>query len=155
MRKSPAPDHLVRSRPADLSTDRWTFHHGDVRIATNLRPSTIDYLFIDAGHTVHPLVCGQSAGSLHDAYHRSRAGRFSERRVVLDCSHGTAGVPRDLGLKRSLGSATSYTRRPERHDVLAPPADDHAGVSGSVTRNAAGWSGICTMAPSDGWSLWV
>lgn len=87
-------DHVLMTIPPDLSGDRWAFHPGDVRTATNLRPSTIDYLFIDAAHTARfarwytgellEHLNGGTPVSVHDVYHRRRAGRFSEGRVVLD-----------------------------------------------------------------------
>jgi len=92
----------------------------------SLQPSTIDYLFIDAAHTakfarwyVHSLLENVPVGTpvtVHDVYHRSRAGRFSEGRVVLDWlarrrhGHFTASAkaaPRAYqeisAVKRSLG----------------------------------------------------
>jgi hypothetical protein len=85
---------VLSTIPNDLSKDRWTLHHGDVRAARNLLPSAIDYLFIDAAHTarfarwyVDSLLECLNAGtpvSVHDVYHHRRAGRFSEGRVVLD-----------------------------------------------------------------------
>ncbi|MEU8661351.1 class I SAM-dependent methyltransferase [Actinoplanes philippinensis] len=86
-------DHARRSVPAALADGRWTFHHGDVRQAA-LTPGLIDYLFIDAAHTA-PFARWYTARlfgqlrpgtpvSVHDVYHRRRAGRFSEGRVVLD-----------------------------------------------------------------------
>jgi predicted O-methyltransferase YrrM len=86
-------DHARRSVPAELADGRWTFHHGDVRQA-GITPGLVDHLFIDAAHTA-PFarwytseVFGQLRPgipvSVHDVYHRRRAGRFSEGRVVLD-----------------------------------------------------------------------
>ena len=87
-------DHVLGTIPGELSADRWTFHHGDVRAAANLRPSRIDFLFIDAAHTarfarwyVDNLLADLRPGTpvtVHDVYHRRTAGRFSEGRVVLD-----------------------------------------------------------------------
>lgn len=87
-------DHVLGTVPGDLSGDRWTFHHGDVRAATTLAPPAIGYLFVDAAHTarfarwyVDALLAKVPPGtpvSVHDVYHRRRAGRFSEGRVVLD-----------------------------------------------------------------------
>jgi predicted O-methyltransferase YrrM len=86
-------DHARRSVPAALAEGRWTFRHGDVREA-DLAPDRIDYLFVDAAHTAgfarwytRELFERLRAGtpvSVHDVYHRRRAGRFSEGRVVLD-----------------------------------------------------------------------
>jgi predicted O-methyltransferase YrrM len=87
-------DHVLGTVPRDLSDARWTFHRGDVRARTDLQPSTIDYLFIDAKHTarfarwyVENLLGKVRVGipvTVHDVYHRARAGRFSEGHVVLD-----------------------------------------------------------------------
>jgi predicted O-methyltransferase YrrM len=86
-------DHARRSVPRTLSAGRWSFYHGDVRQSTAFRPEQTDYLFIDAAHTapfarwyteqVFPKVRSGVPISVHDVYHRSRAGRFSEGRVVL------------------------------------------------------------------------
>jgi len=119
-------DHVLRTMPRDLSDNRWAFHGGDVRAVTDLRPSTIDYLFIDALHTarfarwyVAHLLEKLRAGtpvSVHDVYHRGRAGRFGEGRVVLDWlarrqnGHFTASAraarqayEEIVAVKRSLG----------------------------------------------------
>jgi predicted O-methyltransferase YrrM len=87
-------DHVLGTIPADLSRDRWTFRHGDVRAAADLAPAAIDYLFIDAAHTPRfarwyatALLDHVRPGtpvSVHDVYHRRRPARFSEGRVVLD-----------------------------------------------------------------------
>jgi predicted O-methyltransferase YrrM len=36
-------DHAVRSVPEDLSADRWTFVHGDVRGHLQTMPDPVDY----------------------------------------------------------------------------------------------------------------
>lgn len=119
-------DHAVAAVPEELAGDRWTFHHGDVRTAADLQPSTIGYLFIDAAHTARfarwyvaellQHVDGGTPVSVHDVYHRRRAGRLSEGRVVLEwlarrqLGHFTASAraaPRVYGeiqaVRRSLG----------------------------------------------------
>lgn len=119
-------DHVLGTIPRELSGDRWAFHRGDVRTAATLAPPTIDYLFIDAAHTarfarwyVGALLATVPPGipvSVHDVYHRRRAGRFSEGRVVLDwlthrgAGHFTVSVKATphafqeiSALKRSLG----------------------------------------------------
>jgi predicted O-methyltransferase YrrM len=119
-------DHVLGTIPRDLSGDRWAFHHGDVRAVADLRPATIDYLFIDAAHTarfarwyVRTLLDHLNAGtpvSVHDVYHRGRVGPLSEGRVVVDWlarhrnGHFTASAkaaPRAFeeiaAVKRSLG----------------------------------------------------
>jgi predicted O-methyltransferase YrrM len=121
-------DHVLTTIPSDLSGDRWTFHRGDVRAADTLDPPAIDYLFLDAAHTarfarwyVGALLAKlppRTPVCVHDVYHRSRAGRFSEGRVVLDwLSRRGAGpftassraAPQAFqeisALKRSLGLA--------------------------------------------------
>lgn len=121
-------DHACRSVPAELSADRWSFHHGDVRETSHLHPAGIDYLFIDAAHTASfarwytrellPRLTPGTPTSVHDVYHRARAGRFSEGRVVLNwlaergLAHFTASAPaaRDnyveiMAVKRSLDLA--------------------------------------------------
>ena len=119
-------DHVLGTIPGELAGDRWTFHRGDVRTASTLASPTIDYLFIDAAHTAHfarwyvgALLATVPSGtpvSVHDVYHRRRAGRFSEGRVVLDwltrrgAGHFTASAKAEphafreiSALKRSLG----------------------------------------------------
>ena len=86
-------DHARRSVPAVLADGRWTFHHGDVR-QSGLAPEQTGYLFVDAAHTapfarwytarLFPRLRPGTPVSVHDVYHRRRAGRFSEGRVVLD-----------------------------------------------------------------------
>jgi predicted O-methyltransferase YrrM len=125
-------DHARRSVPAALAEGRWTFHHGDVRQA-GLTPGLIDYLFIDAAHTAPfarwyttRLFAQLRPGipiSVHDVYHRRRAGRFSEGRVVLDwlaarrLGHFTASraaAPAQyaelMAVRRSLGLAEPVHR---------------------------------------------
>lgn len=86
-------DHVLGTIPDELAAERWSFHRGDVRAAPDLRPSTVDYLFIDAAHTarfahwyVRTLLEHLDVGtpvSVHDVYHRSRVTPFSEGRIVL------------------------------------------------------------------------
>ncbi|GAB1639852.1 class I SAM-dependent methyltransferase [Krasilnikovia sp. MM14-A1259] len=96
-------DHVRRTVPADLAAGRWTFHQGDVRQDGQLRPSTVDYLFIDAAHTarfarwytaqVLPHVRPGVPVSVHDVHQRLQVGPFSEGPVVLGWLRDRGIVP--------------------------------------------------------------
>jgi predicted O-methyltransferase YrrM len=127
-------DHARRSVPRTLSSGRWSFHHGDVREAAAFRPERADYLFIDAAHTapfarwyterVLSVLRPGVPVSVHDVYHRSRPGPFSEGRVVL----------RWLA-ERGIGHATlSSAAAPEWYaGVMA--VRERLGLTGTVHQN--------------------
>jgi predicted O-methyltransferase YrrM len=83
-------DHVLRSVPAELAGDRWTFARGDVRTAQ--LPSDIDYLFLDAAHSARfarwyiadlfSRLNGTPV-SVHDVFHGRRPMPFSEGAVLV------------------------------------------------------------------------
>jgi predicted O-methyltransferase YrrM len=125
-------DHARRSMPADLADGRWTFHHGDVR-QTALTPGLIDYLFIDAAHTasfarwyttqVFPQIRPGIPASVHDVYHRRRAGRFSEGRVVLDWL-GARGIGHFTASRAAAPAANTEIMAVRRRLGLTEPVHD-------------------------------
>ncbi|WP_411122169.1 class I SAM-dependent methyltransferase [Streptomyces sp. x-19] len=86
-------DHVVRTVPAELAEDRWSFTKGDVRRHLEAVPTEVDYLFIDADHGarfahwyVDNLFPGVPAGtptSVHDVFHGRRPKPFSEGSVIV------------------------------------------------------------------------
>jgi hypothetical protein len=83
-------DHVVRSVPAELAGQRWTFTRGDVRSAR--LPERIDYLFLDAAHSASfaRWYIGELFGrldgtpvSVHDVFHGRRPMPFSEGAVLV------------------------------------------------------------------------
>lgn len=83
-------DHVLRSVPAELAGDRWTFTRGDVRKAR--LPAEIDYLFLDAAHSagfarwyiaeLFSRLNGTPV-SVHDVFHGRRPMPFSEGAVLV------------------------------------------------------------------------
>lgn len=86
-------DHVLRSVPADLAADRWTFVPGDVRDSLPAVPRDAGYLFVDADHgrrfarwylaTLLPLVPAGTPVSVHDVFHLRWARPFTEGAEVL------------------------------------------------------------------------
>lgn len=86
-------DHVVRSVPAALAADRWTFHHGDVRERLADVPRDTGYLFVDAAHTasfarwflaeLFPLVPAGVPVSVHDVFHTRWALPLTEGGAVV------------------------------------------------------------------------
>lgn len=86
-------DHVVRSVPAALAGDRWTFHHGDVRERLADVPRDTGYLFVDAAHTasfarwflaeLFPLVPAGVPVSVHDVFHTRWALPLTEGGAVV------------------------------------------------------------------------
>lgn len=86
-------DHVRRTVPAELSTDRWTFHQGDVKENLDALPADTDYLFIDADHgkrfgqwyveNLFPRMTSGIPVSVHDVYHGRGARIWSEGQVVV------------------------------------------------------------------------
>ncbi|REH38292.1 methyltransferase family protein [Kutzneria buriramensis] len=83
-------DHVLRSVPAELAGDRWTFVRGDARKAQ--LPVDIDYLFLDAAHSARfarwyiTELFGRLSGtpvSVHDVFHGRRPMPFSEGAVLV------------------------------------------------------------------------
>jgi hypothetical protein len=85
-------DNVVRTVPADLAGDRWTFTRGDVREHVAKIPEDTGYLFIDADHgarfarwyidNVFPRVPIGTPTSVHDVFHGRRAKPLSEGAVI-------------------------------------------------------------------------
>ncbi|MBC8090348.1 MAG: class I SAM-dependent methyltransferase [Pseudonocardia sp.] len=86
-------DHVVRTVPADLAAERWTFVHGPVQERLVDVPRDAGYLFVDAAHSgrfarwylqhLFPLVPAGIPVSVHDVFHGRRARPFSEGAAVL------------------------------------------------------------------------
>jgi predicted O-methyltransferase YrrM len=119
-------DHATRSVPAELTGDRWTFVHGDVRETMHPHlPPDLGYLFVDALHTagfarwytrsLFPRLAEGTPVSVHDVFHGRRPWPVSEGSVVLGwlrergIGYLTASAAHDpdlhhrlVGLKRKL-----------------------------------------------------
>ncbi|GAB1693504.1 class I SAM-dependent methyltransferase [Krasilnikovia sp. M28-CT-15] len=127
-------DHVRRTVPAELSAGRWTFHQGDVRASGQLRPDTVDFLFIDAAHTasfarwytrqVLPRVRTGVPVSVHDVHQRLQVGPFSEGRVVLGWL-GSRGIAPFTAAPRAAREAYETIVDVKRSLGLAEPV--HAG----------------------------
>lgn len=86
-------DHVVRSVPAELSAQRWTFVQGDVAGELAAVPQDLGYLFVDADHgrpfarwylaNLFPLVPPGTPTSVHDVFPLARAWPWSEGSEVL------------------------------------------------------------------------
>jgi predicted O-methyltransferase YrrM len=86
-------DTVLRTVPAELAADRWTFVTGDVAANLAAVPPDIGYLFVDADHGrrfarwylghLFPLVTAGTPVSVHDVFHGRRARPWSEGAEVL------------------------------------------------------------------------
>ncbi|HZE37491.1 MAG TPA: class I SAM-dependent methyltransferase [Stackebrandtia sp.] len=86
-------DAATRAVPKELTCDRWSFVHGDMREGLDRLPANIGYLFIDAAHTarfakwylasVLPRVVPGTPVSVHDVFHLRRPLPFTEGSVLL------------------------------------------------------------------------
>jgi predicted O-methyltransferase YrrM len=86
-------DTVLRTVPAELAADRWTFVGGDVAANLAAVPPDIGYLFVDADHGrrfarwylahLFPLVPAGTPVSVHDVFHGRRARPWSEGTEVL------------------------------------------------------------------------
>ena len=86
-------DNVVHTVPAELSADRWTFVHGDVRADLDAVPAGVDYLFVDADHGrrfgewylahLFPLMRPGTPVSVHDVFHGRSARIWSEGAAVV------------------------------------------------------------------------
>ncbi len=86
-------DNVVRTVPAALAGERWTFVRGDVRTTLDAVPRDVDYLFVDADHgrrfgrwylaRLFPLMPAGTPVSVHDVFHGRRARILSEGAEVL------------------------------------------------------------------------
>jgi predicted O-methyltransferase YrrM len=86
-------DYALRAVPPSLSDGRWTFIQGDVRRNLDRLPATIDHVFIDAEHTAEfacwytdelfPRLASGTTVSVHDVFHHSDPGRFTEGPVLV------------------------------------------------------------------------
>jgi predicted O-methyltransferase YrrM len=97
-------DTVLRTVPAELAADRWTFVAGDVAAHLAAVPPDVGYLFVDADHGrrfarwylahLFPLVAAGTPVSVHDVFHGHRARPWSEGAEVLRwlAEHETAWV---------------------------------------------------------------
>jgi predicted O-methyltransferase YrrM len=86
-------DNVVRTVPAELSADRWTFVQGDVKAHLDAIPRGVDYLFVDADHGkrfgewylehLFPLMPSGTPVSVHDVFHGRTARIWSEGSAVV------------------------------------------------------------------------
>jgi predicted O-methyltransferase YrrM len=95
-------DTVLRTVPAELAADRWTFVVGDVAVNLAAVPPNVGYLFVDADHGrrfarwylahLFPLVASGTPVSVHDVFHGRRARPWSEGAEVLRwlAAHDTA-----------------------------------------------------------------
>ena len=93
---------MLRTVPADLAADRWTFVAGDVAANLAVVPPDVGYLFVDADHGrrfarwylahLFPLVAAGTPVSVHDVFHLRWARPWSEGTEVLRwlAEHDTA-----------------------------------------------------------------
>jgi predicted O-methyltransferase YrrM len=129
-------DNVVRTVPAELSADRWTFVQGDVKAHLDAIPRGVDYLFVDADHGkrfgewylehLFPLMPSGTPVSVHDVFHGRRGRPWSEGAEVLRwlAAHDTAwftaarrhapatlaaldGVRAELGLPGARGTTVN------------------------------------------------
>ena len=81
-------DHAVRTVPAALAADRWTFVPGDIATTLPAVPADVGYLFVDADHGrrfarwylahLFPRVAAGTPVSVHDVFHGPRARPWAE-----------------------------------------------------------------------------
>ena len=86
-------DNVVRTVPAALAGDRWTFVRGDVQKSLDAVPRDVDYLFVDADHGrrfgrwylahLFPLMPAGTPVSVHDVFHGRKARILSEGAEVV------------------------------------------------------------------------
>lgn len=86
-------DIVLRTVPAALAADRWTFVAGDVAANLAAVPRDVGYLFVDADHGrrfarwylahLFPLVAPGTPVSVHDVFHGPRARPWAEGGEVL------------------------------------------------------------------------
>lgn len=86
-------DNVVRTVPAELAADRWTFVQGDIATTLHAVPDNVDYLFVDADHgrrfgrwylaNLFPLVAPHTPASVHDVFHGRRTRPWSEGAEVV------------------------------------------------------------------------
>ncbi len=86
-------DNVVRTVPAELAADRWTFVRGDIATTLDAVPADVGYLFVDADHgrrfgrwylaNLFPLVAACTPASVHDVFHGRRTGPWSEGAEVV------------------------------------------------------------------------
>ncbi|GAA2550494.1 class I SAM-dependent methyltransferase [Pseudonocardia hydrocarbonoxydans] len=86
-------DNVRHTVPRELTGDRWTFVHGDVRRRLSDVPRDTGYLFVDAAHTaafarwfladLFPLVPSGIPVSVHDVHHGRFVLPFTEGAVLL------------------------------------------------------------------------
>jgi predicted O-methyltransferase YrrM len=86
-------DNVVRTVPAELAADRWTFVHGDIATTLGAVPDDVGYLFVDADHgrrfgrwylaNLFPRVAVGTPVSVHDVFHWRRVRPWSEGAEVL------------------------------------------------------------------------
>ena len=106
-------DTVLRTVPAELAADRWTFVAGDVAANLAAVPPDVGYLFVDADHGrrfarwylahLFPLVAAGTPVSVHDVFHGA-LGRARGRRARRCC----AGSPST----RRRGSPPPAATRP-------------------------------------------
>ena len=107
-------DNVLRTVPADLAADRWTFVHGDVTTTLDAVPPDVGYLFVDADHGrrfgrwylahLFPLVAAGTPVSVHDVFHGRRARPWSEGAEVLRWLDGR-GTPWFTAARRHAPAA--------------------------------------------------
>ncbi|HEY0811761.1 MAG TPA: class I SAM-dependent methyltransferase [Pseudonocardia sp.] len=95
-------DNAVRTVPAELAADRWTFVPGDIASTLGAVPDDVGYLFVDADHgrrfgrwylaNLFPLAAAGTPASVHDVFHGRRVRPWSEGAEVVRWL-GARGVP--------------------------------------------------------------